>query len=179
MRSECTRGYHKIKHLACHRDFFLDEISRITHTQNASYPGIKHFKWLILFSTNDWLWNVLYPGMKHFAYVLYVEFHAKRNLCDKQNVLFYVTPRIWHWFSVPIYNFISSARYKAFAPNIFYELRYSRLNRHLSFSKITCRMWLILMGYMLLLLDIKPVIMAVNSTQEFWHSDLHLLITFS
>ena len=32
--------------------------------------------------------------MKHFAYVLYVGFHAKRNLCDKQNVLFYGTPRI-------------------------------------------------------------------------------------
>ena len=30
--------------------------------------------------------------MKHFAYVLYVGFHAKRNLCDKQNVSFYGTP---------------------------------------------------------------------------------------
>ena len=30
--------------------------------------------------------------MKHFAYVLYVGFHAKRNRCDKQNVLFYGTP---------------------------------------------------------------------------------------
>ena len=27
--------------------------------------------------------------MKHFAYVLYVGFHANRNLCDKQNVLVY------------------------------------------------------------------------------------------
>ena len=26
--------------------------------------------------------------MKQFAYVLYVGFHAKRNLCDKQTVLF-------------------------------------------------------------------------------------------
>ena len=83
---------HKIKHFACHRDFFLHEIPCLKHTQNASYPGIKHFKWLILFSTNDWLWNVLYPGMKHFAYVLYVGFDAQRNLCDKQNVLFYGTP---------------------------------------------------------------------------------------
>ena len=31
--------------------------------------------------------------MKHFVYVLYVGFHTKRNLCDKQNVLFYGTPR--------------------------------------------------------------------------------------
>ena len=31
--------------------------------------------------------------MKHFAYVLYVGVHAQRNLCDKQNVLFYGTPR--------------------------------------------------------------------------------------
>ena len=31
--------------------------------------------------------------MKHFAYVLYVGFDAQRNLCDKQNVLFYGTPR--------------------------------------------------------------------------------------
>ena len=30
--------------------------------------------------------------MKDFAYVLYVGFHAKRNLCDRQNVLFYGTP---------------------------------------------------------------------------------------
>ena len=35
----------------------------------------------------------LYPGMKHFAYVLYVGFGVPRNLCDKQNVLFYGTPR--------------------------------------------------------------------------------------
>ena len=53
---------------------------------------MKHFQWLILFSTNDWLWNVLYPGMKHFVYVLYVGFDAQRNLCDKQIFLFYVTP---------------------------------------------------------------------------------------
>ena len=31
--------------------------------------------------------------MEHFAYVLYVGFHAQRNLCDKQDVLFYGTPR--------------------------------------------------------------------------------------
>ena len=31
--------------------------------------------------------------MEHFAYVLYVGFGAQRNLCDKQNVLFYGTPR--------------------------------------------------------------------------------------
>ena len=85
-------GYHKIKYFACHRDFFLHEIPHIKHTQNASYPGIKYFIWLIIFSTNDWLWNVLYPGMKPFAYVLYVGFHAQRNLCDKQNALFYGTP---------------------------------------------------------------------------------------
>ena len=99
------RGYHKIKHFACHRDLFVLQLPRIKHTQNASNPGIKHFKWLIQFSTNDWLWNVLYPGMKHFAYVLYVGFHAKRNLCDKQNVLFYGTPRIKkegppYWFHI-------------------------------------------------------------------------------
>ena len=35
--------------------------------------------------------------MKHFAYVLFVGFDAQRNFCDKQNVLFYVTPRIWPW----------------------------------------------------------------------------------
>ena len=35
--------------------------------------------------------NVLYPGMKHFSYVLYVGFHAQRNLFDKQNILFYGT----------------------------------------------------------------------------------------
>ena len=77
-------GYHKIKHSACHRDLFLHEIPRSKHTQNASYAGRKHFKWLILFSANDWLWNDLYPGTKHFAYVLNVGFHAKINLCDKQ-----------------------------------------------------------------------------------------------
>ena len=33
----------KIKHVACHRDFFVDKIPRIKHTQNALYPGIKHF----------------------------------------------------------------------------------------------------------------------------------------
>ena len=32
----------------------------------------------------------LYP--EHFAYVLYVGFYAHRNLCDKQNVLFYGHP---------------------------------------------------------------------------------------
>ena len=37
-------GYHKIKHFACHRDFFVHEIPRIKHTQNASFPGIKHFR---------------------------------------------------------------------------------------------------------------------------------------
>ena len=31
--------------------------------------------------------------MKHFPYVLYVGLHAQRSLCDKQNVLFYGTPR--------------------------------------------------------------------------------------
>ena len=30
--------------------------------------------------------------MKHFEYVLYVGFDVRRNLCDKQNVLFYGTP---------------------------------------------------------------------------------------
>ena len=85
-------GYHKIRHFACHRDFFVHQIPRIKHRQNASYPGMKHFQWLILFSTNDWLWNVLYPRMKHCVYVLYVGFHAKINLCHKQNVLFYGTP---------------------------------------------------------------------------------------
>ena len=37
-------GYHKIKHFACHRDFFVHEITRIKHTQNSLYPGIKHFQ---------------------------------------------------------------------------------------------------------------------------------------
>ena len=37
-------GYHKIKHFACYRDFFLHEIPHIKHTQNASFPGIKHFR---------------------------------------------------------------------------------------------------------------------------------------
>ena len=73
--------YHKIKHFACHRDFFAHEIPRIKHTQNATFPGIKHFR------ASHWL----KIGMKHFAYVLYVGFHAKRNLCDKQHVLFYGT----------------------------------------------------------------------------------------
>ena len=36
-------GYHKIKHFACHRDFFVHQIPRIKHTQNAPFPGIKHF----------------------------------------------------------------------------------------------------------------------------------------
>ena len=53
----------------------------------------QNFKWIIPFSTNDWLWNVLYPGMKHFAYVIYVGFDAQINLCDKQNVLFNGTRR--------------------------------------------------------------------------------------
>ena len=39
-----TGGDHKMKHFACHRDF-------IVHT----IPGIKYFKWLIRFSTNEWL----------------------------------------------------------------------------------------------------------------------------
>ena len=69
-------GYNKIKHFACHRDFFVHEIPRIKNMQNVSYPGI------------------LYPAMEHFAYVLYVGFHAPRYLCDKQNVLFYGHPRI-------------------------------------------------------------------------------------
>ena len=69
-------GDHKIKHFACHRDFFVHEIPRIKNMQNVSYPGI------------------LYPAMEHFAYVLYVGFHAPRYLCDKQNVLFYGHPRI-------------------------------------------------------------------------------------
>ena len=30
--------------------------------------------------------------MEQFEYVLYVEFHAQRKLCDKQNVLFHGTP---------------------------------------------------------------------------------------
>ena len=47
-------GYHKIKHFACHRDFFVHEI-----------PRIKHFQWLILFSTNEWLWSVFYQSMEH------------------------------------------------------------------------------------------------------------------
>ena len=34
------RGYHKIKHFACRRDFFVHKIPRIKHKQNASYPGI-------------------------------------------------------------------------------------------------------------------------------------------
>ena len=33
-------GYHKIKHFACQRDFFVHQIPRIKHTQNASFPGI-------------------------------------------------------------------------------------------------------------------------------------------
>ena len=41
--------------------------------------------------------NVLYPGMEHFANVLYLGFHAERNLCDKQNVLFYGRPRSLCW----------------------------------------------------------------------------------
>ena len=38
------RGYHKIKHFACHIDFFVHEIPHLKHTQNASFPGIKHFR---------------------------------------------------------------------------------------------------------------------------------------
>ena len=36
--------------------------------------------------------------MKHFAYVLFVGFDAQRNFCDKQNVLFYGTPRTYSRF---------------------------------------------------------------------------------
>ena len=36
--------------------------------------------------------------MKHFAHVLYVGFDAHRNLCDKQNVLFYGIPRMTRVF---------------------------------------------------------------------------------
>ena len=55
-------GYHKIKHFACHRDFFVHQIPRIKHTQNASLPGIKHFRashWLKIGSIIE---NVLYLG---------------------------------------------------------------------------------------------------------------------
>ena len=38
------RGYHKIKHFACHRDFFVHQIPRIKHTKNASFPGIERFR---------------------------------------------------------------------------------------------------------------------------------------
>ena len=61
------------------------------HVEAWIYETLKKFAGI--FSTNDWLWNVLYLWINHFAYVLYVEFHAKRNLCDKQDVLFYGTPR--------------------------------------------------------------------------------------
>ena len=39
-----SQKYHKIKHVACHRDFFLHVITPIKHTQNASFPDIKHLK---------------------------------------------------------------------------------------------------------------------------------------
>ena len=38
--------------------------------------------------------------MKHFSYVLYVGFHAQRNLCDKQNVLFYGHSRTNQYITV-------------------------------------------------------------------------------
>ena len=91
-------GYHKIKHFACHRDFFAHEIQRIKHTQNAFYPGIKHFKWQILFSTNIWLWNGLYPGMKHFAFDLYVGFQWNHFMQKEISVT-----RIMFYFMVPPY----------------------------------------------------------------------------
>ena len=47
---------HKIKHLACQRDFFVHEIPCIKHMQNVPYPSI--------------------PG--YLAYVLYREFHAQK-----------------------------------------------------------------------------------------------------
>ena len=39
-----VRGDHKIKHFAYDRDFFVHEIPRIKHTQNALYPGMKYFQ---------------------------------------------------------------------------------------------------------------------------------------
>ena len=36
-------GYHRIKHFACYRDFFVPN-PRIKHSPNALYPGIKHFQ---------------------------------------------------------------------------------------------------------------------------------------
>ena len=82
-------GYHKIKHFACHRDFFVHKIPRIKHTQNASYPGIKHFQWLILFLTNDWHWNEWFmneslvkcfiPGYEAFSVCFILGILCKQN----------------------------------------------------------------------------------------------------
>ena len=44
---------------------------------------------------NESLIKCFIPGYEAFSYVLYVGFYAQRNLCDKQNVLFYGTPRIF------------------------------------------------------------------------------------
>ena len=35
-KKDGLRGDHKIKHFACHRDFFVNEISRIKHTQTGT-----------------------------------------------------------------------------------------------------------------------------------------------
>ena len=86
----------KIKQFASHTDFIVHEIPWIKHTRNAQYP-IKHFSSYSIL--RGWvIENLLYLGMKHFAYVLYVEFHSQRNLCDKQSVLFYGHPRIFQEF---------------------------------------------------------------------------------
>ena len=81
-------GDHK-KHFACHREFFVHEILRRKQTQNASYPGIKGFQWLILFSTNAWLWNILYPGMFYTWNFMHKEIHVTSKL-----FYFMVTP-VW------------------------------------------------------------------------------------
>ena len=60
-------GYHKIKHFACHRDFFLHEIPRIKHTQNASFPGIKHFRAMYAFYT----WNSMHKEISVTSKMFY------------------------------------------------------------------------------------------------------------
>ena len=86
---------HKIKHFACHQDFFVHEIPRIKYTQTALYPGIKHFSsYLMIAYIREIPLSMQFLVIwKYISYVLYVGFDAERNLCNKQNVLFYGHPR--------------------------------------------------------------------------------------
>ena len=107
-------GYHKIKHFAWHRDFFVHEIPLIKHTQNIPYPGIKHFSsyhkikhfachrdsFVPAILCIKHTQNSPYPGIKHFSSfsIMSHSFQSHSLVDESLKMLYTLEWNIWRMY---------------------------------------------------------------------------------